>query len=363
MRIVSIEMLDKNMTLAKDIIHKEKLVLKKGCGNMHRYADRLRNMGIRYLYIEDKLSDDIIVKDVISEDTRKLCKKTLINMMNSLVRNKSADFDELNATIEHIIQEITAKDIQYNLADIRTFDEYTFSHCISTTVYALLIAKNLNYSKMMMEQLAIGMMLHDIGKILLDSNILYKKEKLSYIELQYIMQHVIMGYEYIKNNTEIPNASKKVILCHHERLDGSGYPNKLYENQLDEFSKIAAIVDVYDALTSDRCYRKKWKTNKALKFLLENSGTKFDSNLVGILMKNIAIFPNGTTVRLSDGRLALIKEQNPDAPLRPIVKVYADRWGHIIPFEEVDLMKVLSITIIDSELEIRDCSTWNCVDI
>lgn len=363
MRVVSVDMLEDNMVLARDIVYRESLVLRKGCNKINQHTQKLSKLGIKYLYIEDDDCNSHITTDEISEDTKKLCKKTLVNTMNALVNHRSLSLDEINCSIEHIIYDITTKNIRHSLTDIRTKDEYTFSHCISTTVYALLIGKKMKYSRHMLEQLTIGALLHDIGKMLLDTNILYKKETLSEMELQYVKQHVMKGYEYIKNSPDIPELSKNVILCHHERLDGSGYPNRLLENQLDPFSRIAGIADVYDALISDRCYRKKWKTNKALKFLLENSGTKFDADMVRVFMQNIAIFPNGSVIRLSDGRVALVKEQNSNLPLRPIIKVFADRWGQVTPIEEIDLMQVLSLTIVDLEMEIKAGTSWISVDI
>jgi hypothetical protein len=97
--------------------------------------------------------------------------------------------------------------------------------------------------------------------------------------------------------------------------------------------------------------------------LLENSDTKFDPELVRLFVKNIAVYPNGSTVRMSDGRMALIKEQNNNMPLRPVVKVFTDRSGRNVPLEEIDLMKVLSLTIIDSELELNNNNSWISIDI
>lgn len=363
MRLVSVNMLEDNMILAKDIFFNEVLVLKEGTRNIHQYSRKLSKMGIHYIYIEDTICNDIKVPDAISNTTRELCKKTLANTIKSLVNHEEKAMDGLNSSIEHIIYDITTQNIKHSLTDIRTIDEYTFSHCTSTAVYALLIGKELNYTKTMLERLAIGMILHDIGKTMLDSKILYKKEQLNHSEIQYVRQHVIKGYNYIKDRKDISEESKRIVLYHHERLDGSGYPDALQGDELDGYLRIAGIADVYDALTSDRCYRKKWKTNKAIKFLLENSDIKFDSELVRVLMKNIAIYPNGSTVRLSNGKIALVKEQNPNMPLRPVIKVFSDQWGHIIPIEEIDLMKVLSLTIVDSELEISENTSWIPIDI
>lgn len=363
MRLVSLEMLDSNMILARDIVNRGNTILRKGLSGINKYSARLKKLGISYIYIEDDTCNDIIVPDVITDDTRKLCKNTLFNTMTSLLQKEKLNINELNASIEHIIYDISNREVKQSLADIRTIDEYTFSHSISTTVYALLIGRSLNYNSRLLEQLAIGALLHDIGKILLDSHILYKKETLSYAELLYVRKHVSEGYKYVKDRTEIPEASKKIVLSHHERMDGSGYPNKLKGNQLDEFSRIVGIADVYDALISDRCYRRKWKRNSAFKYLLENCETKFDPELIRLFIKNIAVYPNGSTVRMSDGRMALIKEQNNNMPLRPIVKVFTDRNCNFVPLEEIDLMKVLSLTIIDSELELNNNDSWMPIDI
>lgn len=366
MRLISIEMLEDNMILATDVRNNDILILKKGLSNIRKHVKKLRNMGISHIYIADSICEDIMVPDVISEDTRKLCKDTLIKTMNTLTKHDSLELGlfELNISIEHIINDIVNNnDVKISLADIRTTDEYTFSHCVSTTVYSLLIGRSLNYDRKKLESLAMGTMLHDIGKISLDRRILYKKEKLTSDELHYVKQHALIGYNLIQDCSDLSEASKNIVLNHHERLNGSGYPYGLKGNQIDEYSKIVGIADVYDALTADRCYRKKWKTNEALKYLIENSGTLFDAELVRIFMQQIAIFPNGTIVRLSDGRLALVKKQNKNFPLRPIIRVFADRWGDILPAEEIDLMEVLSLTIVDSELEIKNCKSWVSLDI
>lgn len=363
MRLVSLEMLDENMTLARDIVNRGIPILKKGVSGIDKYAPKLHELGIRYLYVEDNIGSDIKVPDVISDNTRKVSKTILMKTMTSLINNETFHLSELYNSIEQLIYDIRNDDIKQSLSDIRTIDEYTFSHSISTTVYALLIGKSLNYNMKKLEELALGTILHDIGKILIDSNILYKKETLTYSELMYVRRHVEEGYRYVANRPEIPEASKQIILRHHERLDGTGYPNMLVKNQIDEYSKIAGIADVYDALISDRCYRKKWKRSNAFKFLLENSDTKFDAELVRLFMKNIAVYPNGTMVRMSDGRIALIKEQNNNMPLRPIVKIIANKWGRVIPQEDIDLMKVLSLTIVDSELELTNNNSWITIDI
>ena len=121
---------------------------------------------------------------------------------------------------------------------------------------------------------------------------------------------------------------------------------------MNEYVRIVSIADVYDALTTDRCYRKKWPANKAMDFLVERSEKEFDPELVGLFTQQLAVYPNGSLVRLSNRFLAIVSEQNRSMPLRPFVRVIQDPQGREVTPFEVDLMKELSITIIESELEI-----------
>ena len=140
---------------------------------------------------------------------------------------------------------------------------------------------------------------------------------------------------------------------HHERLDGSGYPQGLPGNELNEYIRIVSIADVYDALTTDRCYRKKWPANQAMDFLVARSEKEFDPQLVGLFTQQLAVYPNGSLVRLSNQCLGIVSDQNRSMPLRPFVRVIQDAEGREIAPYELDLMKELSVTIIESELEIN----------
>lgn len=353
MRLVATEMIDDSMVLARNVYAGKCLVLKCNTKKLTRYTSSLKNMGIHYLYVEDELSKDIVIPDAISEENRVRCKEILMNTLSDLQQGQTLKLNKLADSVENIISDImNNSDLQLSLSDLSAMDEYTFSHSVSTTVYALLIGYGLKYSRKMMSSLAMGTLLHDIGKIVLDPTIVYKEDALTNEEFAYVKKHVECGYELIKDSSNIPTPAKEIVRNHHEKLDGSGYPRGLKESELNEYARISAIADVYDALTSDRCYRKKWPTYKAVDFLIENSGTKFDSELVRIFIQRIAVYPNGSMVRLSDNKIALVKEQNKYTPLRPIVRVIADEEGKMITPYIVNLMKVLSLTVIESEVEI-----------
>ena len=358
MRLIPLQMIKPDMILAKSIYYNDCLVLKAGQSDLSRYASKLKNLNIDYLYVEDPLSDGIEIPDAISEDTRIACKKVLRNTLEALADNTVIDAAEMAETINNIIDDILNKvDVQISLNDIGASDEYTFSHSVSTTVYSLVIAKQLGYSKAMMEKLAAGTLLHDVGKTLLDKKILNKTSRLEADEYEHVKQHTVLGYEILKKCRNLTELSRIISLYHHERMDGTGYPTGAPAGQLHEFSRIVAIADVYDALVNDRCYRKKWSANQAVNFLVACSETKFDTKLVSVFIKQIAIYPNGTMVRLSNQRNAIVKEQNKNAPLRPVVRVISDEYGKDIEAYEIDLMKELSLTIIETDVEL--IMDWN----
>jgi HD-GYP domain-containing protein (c-di-GMP phosphodiesterase class II) len=345
-------MIKPDMVLAKAIYYKDCLILRQGLTDIERFTNSLKNLGIEYVYVEDEKSDGIEIPDAISEETRVSCKKILRQTMDDFENKTIIDLTDMSGTINNIIDEILAKpDIQVSLNDISAVDEYTFTHSVSTTVYSLLIAKQLNYSKSMMEKLAAGTMLHDMGKILLDKKIINKTGTLTPEEFEHVKLHTTLGYDALKKCINLTELSRIISLYHHERMDGSGYPTGTPAGELHEFTRIVAIADVYDALITDRCYRRKWSSILAVNYLIEHAETKFDLKLVSVFVKQIAIYPYGSMVRLSNNAVGIVKEQNKNFPLRPVVRIITDEKGNDVPMYELDLMKVLSVTITESEIE------------
>ncbi len=354
MRLVSTSMLRPDMVLAKSIYHRDCLILKAGQTDLSRFVSNLNNMGIEYVFVEDGRSEGITIPDAISEKTRHECKKVLRQTVNDFYRNSTMDFDYVNNAANQILDDImTNPEVQVSLNDISATDEYTFSHSVSTTVYSLLIARQLGYSQSMMEKLATGTLLHDMGKVLIEKSILLKESALTADEFEHIKKHTILGYELLKKCSTLTELSRIISLSHHERMDGSGYPRGIMAGKLHEFARIVAVADVYDALTTNRCYRKKWTNEKAVNYLIECSDTKFDTRIVANFIQTVAIYPNGSMVRLSNKQYAIVKEQNRSMPLRPIVRVVSDENGYDIPVYEIDLLKELSLTVIETEVEIQ----------
>lgn len=348
MRKVRLENLTPNMRLGKSIYHYNNLLLKEGTSNLTKFVPNFINLGISYVYIEDKVSEDIEIEDVISEETRVKCKSALQNSIRSIQSQGTPDTSFFSEAVTNLLDEILANpNVLISLSDIGTTDDSTLVHSVNTTVFSLLIAQQLNFSMLELRKLTEGALLHDIGKTLLRQDILFKTSPITSEEFSHIKEHSLLGYTLLRQNPNFTELSRLITLQHHERLDGSGYPYGLKKDDIHAFSKIVAIADMYDALTAERCYRSSLTNYDAYRILMKDSGTKIDSELLSIFLKHIAIYPNGTIVRLSDGTRGIVKSQNYQAPFRPLVRIIDDRFEEPVKLYDLNLMEELSITILN----------------
>jgi len=350
MRKVDLSMILPEMRLGRSIYHYNQLLLTAGINNISRYSDRLLNLGITSIYVEDEISNEIEVTDAISEVTRLKCKDALQNAINRFRTQGSFDMCSISESTSSLIDEILLRpDVIVCLNDIATTDDSTLVHSINTTVFSLLIGQQLKLSRIELKSLAEGTILHDIGKTLVDPNVLFKNGRLNDEEFEIVKQHTIAGYELLKTNPLLTELSRIISLQHHERLDGSGYPYGLTDTEIHPFAKIVAIADMYDALTAERCYRKSLTNNQAYQILAKESTVKLDAHLLGQFLKHIAIYPNGTLVNLSDGTRGIIKSQNPGIPFSPVVMVLNAINDKDVRLYDLDLSSTFNITILNSD--------------
>lgn len=345
-------MIRPNMYLGKHIFHCNKLLLRAGTTNLERFVGSLQQLGITHIYIEDKISDGIEISDIVSEETRLRCQDVLYMTISRFTREGCVDTDDIQGIVEDILEELLLNpDMLLSLNDIGTTDDSTLSHSVNTTIYALILGRELAYSKLELKKLAEGTLLHDIGKTLVNPNILYKPAKLTPEEFDYIKKHTTLGYEILKKKSTMTEWSRMIALTHHERLDGSGYPNGLKGDEIQQFSRIVAIADVYEALTADRCYRAGWTNLAASEELIKEAANKLDASLTAKFISKIAIYPNGSIVKLSNNEYGIVKEQNANFPYSPIIRVFSCQHGIQIPLYEIDLSKELNIIITQSDIE------------
>lgn len=198
---------------------------------------------------------------------------------------------ELLRTIEDIIELVKKnQNVLSSLSTLKTYDRYTFSHSINVFFLSMMTGYKFSFSKVQLLDLGMSALLHDIGKASIPKRILNKKTKLTNLELEIVKTHASNGYFFVKENIRIPDISFVGILYHHEKFDGTGYPVGVKGEKIDIFGRIIAIADVYDAITSDRPYRKALTHSKAMDCICANSGKYFDPQVVNAFADCVEAF-------------------------------------------------------------------------
>jgi HD-GYP domain-containing protein (c-di-GMP phosphodiesterase class II) len=197
---------------------------------------------------------------------------------------------------------------------------------VGCAVYSIAFGRQLGYGHEMLKQIAIGGLLMDIGKAAIPVPLLAKPTELNSAERSFVERHVDRGFDMVKVIGGISSIVLEMILGHHERLDGSGYPQGLLGTRIPLLGRIAAIVDTFDALTSDRYYASAMSGHAALRYLSDERGTKFDSALVDKFVSAVGIYPTGTWVEMLDGSTGIVCAQNPERPLQPYIAMMLDEF-------------------------------------
>lgn len=353
MRKVPLSMLTPDMVLGRPVSTNSNILINAGVRDLDQYVRRLELLGINFLYIEDEVSDGIEINELIQAETRTKCKYTLQKSFQRINTHFSVNMNDVVTITRSLIDDIlSSKGVLYNINEIGSMEDNTLDHSLNTTVYAICLGRQLGYNKTQLKHLATGTLLHDIGKTALNHNILFKPGRLSAEEFEHVKSHTQLGYELLCKDSQIPEATRQVCLCHHERIDGSGYPFGRQGDELHDYVKIASIVDVYEALTVKRCYHNAITPLQAMDILTQEATSKLDFNLVSIFNQNIAVYPTGTNVLLSDGRYGIVRDQNESFPLRPVVRVIEKRNGKFVSHEEINLLTTLNLTITASDMPI-----------
>ncbi|TVP56788.1 MAG: HD-GYP domain-containing protein [Halomonadaceae bacterium] len=226
------------------------------------------------------------------------------------------------------------------LGRIRDKDNYLLEHSVNLSVLISIFGKGLELEKTILHELIIGALLHDIGKILTPDDLLHKPGKLTPAEFEIVKLHVSHSRDILKKSEGIGEVTLLTAAQHHERMDGTGYPEGLGSGEISLYGRMAAVADVYDAITADRIYHKAMTPTQGMKKLLEWSGHHLDGKLVAQFIRCLGIYPVGSTVLLDSGRLAVVIENNPEDQRLPVVRVfYHARLRQKIMVQTLDLSR------------------------
>ncbi len=268
-------------------------------------------------------------------DTNKLMQ----NIMKDVRMGQGVDFAQCEPVVDNILDSMFAFPSTFlPITQMKTRDEYTFQHSVSVSALAVSFGRILKLPREEIKELSLGGLLHDIGKANTPNHILNKPGKLDDEEFRVMRHHVVSSAELIKPMKGISDIAFNAAAQHHERYDGTGYPQGLKGDQISLHGQMLAIVDVYDAITSLRVYHTPIPPPEALRRIYQGSGTHFNPRLVDAFIKGIGIYPAGSLVRLESDMLGIVREVSTDKILQPIVQLIYDcnKSCHIPP-ELLDL--------------------------
>lgn len=312
MRYISIQNVKENDIAASDVTSPDGvLMVGKGSVLTRGVIDRLQSMGFKGIYIGDEISEDIVVSDAISPQLRKLAKECIrtLDVKGSVDISKS------------IIKEIMDKQISaLEMNDIRAFDDYTYAHSVNVAVLSCVIGIAMKLDQKALLDLVNAAILHDFGKMRIPEEVINKQERLTGSEYELVKNHVIYSHEIIENSRDITEEVKEAVLAHHENEDGSGYPRGLADEEIPLIAKIIHVADVYDALISDRPYKKGYAPWEATEYLMGGCGINFNRQVVDRFIKLVPIYPRGSEVMLSSGELCVVLANKGNNNLRPVVR-------------------------------------------
>ncbi len=286
---------------------------------------RLREFRIIGAYIEADFAEGVEVNEIISTEEKEEIAEDLKGVYNGFYeeRNMSAKLvDDIFNVSDKLMNIVLSKDeFLLNVIDIKDYDNYTYSHSMYVGILSMLMGIKLGLKKGDISILTTAGLLHDIGKIDVPLDIIQKDGPLSDSERDIMKKHPEFGVKRLLRLSGIMSEIIGAVYSHHEKVDGTGYPQGLKGDDIPYFGRVIALADVFDALTSVRSYRNAWHANEVIEYMMGCANTHFDMGLLKTFLKVVAAYPVGVLVKLSDGSTALVIRNSDTNVLRPAVRI------------------------------------------
>lgn len=333
MRYVKAEHLQKGMVLVYTLYdNNEKVLLKANKKLTPVYINRIQQMDIGGLYVFED--------DEIETHMPMVSEKLRINAIKSL---KRLNIDDCIFIANNIVEEIReSESMIVETINLSTYDNYTYTHSINVDILSVVLGVALGLRDDELRKLSQAALLHDIGKTCLPIEILNKPGRLTPEEYAEVQKHSLYGYNMLKDNHEISSVTRNAIYSHHENEDGTGYPRHLTSDKIHKFAKIIHIADVYDALTTKRVYKDAMNPADALEYLMANTQTMFDKEMVTTFLQYIAPYPLGVTVELSNGKQAVVVKNNREMLTRPTVRLFDGTIINLVDTLDLTITKLIT---------------------
>lgn len=250
-------------------------------------------------------------------------KKAVVSMFSEVRMGRAVDAAGAASLVEEISDSVSRNpDALISLARLKTADNYTYMHSVAVCALMVALARQLKLSDEQTQLAGMAGLLHDLGKAAIPQVVLNKPGKLTDQEFDMVRRHPVDGYSMLQDGGRVANAVLDACLHHHEKMDGTGYPDKLKGEDISVIARMTAICDVYDAITSDRPYKHGWDPAQSLRRMAEWTTDHFDPRLFQAFVKSIGIYPIGSLVRLSSGHIGVVTGHSPAALTQPTVKVF-----------------------------------------
>jgi len=352
MRFVPTHCLREGMILGDNLYNNHgELLLSMGLALNRDYLKSIQRLKYNGIYIDDDISRDIPILKLISDDVKAQTIKGIRNIFMHSEEGKpnvKKDLKNLNVQIDKFVEQIFSNNnAMVNIIDMKVFDDYTYYHSVNVAVLSIVIGVALDMEKRELHNLGFAALLHDIGKVFVDKDVLNKPGKLNKDEFNEIKKHSLLGCEHLHKEYHVNDQVCMGILDHHEKYEGGGYPNDIKGDRISLYGRIIAIADVYDALTSDRPYRQALLPAEAMEYIMGSTTILFDPAIVEIFARKVAVYPIGTSVKLSNGLIGIVINNYENLCMRPTIRILKDNHSEVESYElKLADRKNLNVTIV-----------------
>lgn len=253
------------------------------------------------------------------------------SVLNEALAGRVVRTDKIEQSVGNMVTGVMAnKDAYLAVYKLKSFDDYLYTHSLNVAVLAICLGSHLGLSKDLLHEIGVGAMMHDLGKTGVPPHILHKKGRLTNDEYKSMKVHPVLSAKLIERSGQFSSLTLAVARHHHERIDGTGYPDGLRGDQIEPHVVITALADVYDAVTSDRVYHKARTPHEAMKIIFSEKDRQFAPKWVDHFIQCVGVYPAGTMIELSNGQMGVVHMANREELLRPAVRLITDERGHYL---------------------------------
>ena len=309
MRIIAIDEIKTGMKLARAIYREEDggILLRPNIELKENYIERIKELNYSHVYVLDpEDSGESVIYEQISEETRFRARGILKKTFKQMDTDEIINAGNMKSIINEIIDQVCSNiDVIYNFIDIRSRENYIYAHSVNVCIISMMIGMEMGLNRIQLSEMGIGAFLHDMGMVCNRS----KSSKWQVVELdtdEDFKKHPRSGYELIKKKMELSFLSAHVVLQHHEREDGSGYPRGLAGKRIHRFAKIVAVADSFDTLAYQK-HQKLVAPYRAISEIKACAGKKYDQHVVDSFVKIMAPYPVGCILSLSNGETVIVE--------------------------------------------------------